>query len=176
MKIKDNLLRGKKMEKGYLMEKVYVNYTNQVMIICPECGLEKNINVFKFKDTHKRLKAKCKCSKVFRITLDFRKYYRKNVRLAGEYFVREKDEKGEILIEDISMTGINFTTLKPHNFFKDDTIELKLALDDQMRTEIHTPVKIKWISDHNVGGQFKDPKSLNKDLGFYLKTKFDVYE
>lgn len=37
------------------MEKVYVDYTNQVKITCPKCGLEKNINVFKFKDTHKGL-------------------------------------------------------------------------------------------------------------------------
>ena len=151
------------------MQKVYVDRTNQIKIICPECGLEKKINVFKFKDTHKRLKANCKCGEVFRLTLDFRKYYRKNVRLAGEYFVREKDEKGEILIKEISMAGINFTTLKPHNFFKNDTVELKLALDDQMRTEIHTPVKIKWIIDHNVGAQFKNPKSLEKDLRFYLQ-------
>ena len=152
------------------MEKVYVDYTNQIKIICPKCGLEKNINVFKFKDTHKRLKANCKCGEVFRLTLDFRKYFRKNIRLAGEYYIPGKDEKGEILIEEISLAGINFTTLKPHNFIKNDTVELKLALDDQMRTEIHSPVKIKWIIDHNIGGQFEDPKSLEKDLRFYLRT------
>jgi len=69
------------------MEKVYVDYTNQIKIICPKCRLETNKNVFKFKDTHKGLKAKCKCGEVFRFSLDFRKYFRKNVRLSGEYFV-----------------------------------------------------------------------------------------
>jgi hypothetical protein len=34
------------------------------------------------------LKAKCKCSKVFQVTFEFRKHYRKNVRLPGEYIVR----------------------------------------------------------------------------------------
>jgi hypothetical protein len=155
------------------MQKVYVDYTNQVKIICPKCGLEKNINVFKFKDTHKRLKANCKCGEVFRFTLDFRKYFRKNVRLTGEYYIPGKDEKREILIQDISTNGIKFKTLKQHNFFKNDTVELKLALDDQMRTEIHTLVKIKWITDHNVGAQFNDPRLLEKDLGFYLKKQFD---
>ena len=62
------------------MEKVLVGRTNQVKIICPKCELEKNINVFKFKDTHKRLKVKCKCGEEFRLALDFRNYYRKNVR------------------------------------------------------------------------------------------------
>jgi len=148
------------------MEKVYVGHTNRVKIICPKCELEKNINVFKFKTTHKRLKAKCKCGEVFRFTLDFRKYYRKNVRLTGEYFVQE--EKGEVLIEDISKTGINFATLKPHNFSKDDLVELKFNLDNPMRTEVRTRVKILWINDRTVGAQFNDPQLLEKDLVLYM--------
>jgi hypothetical protein len=151
------------------MQKVYVDHTNQVKIICSKCGLGKNINVFKFKDTHKRLKAKCKCGEVFQLTLEFRKYYRKNVRLAGEYFVQGKNEKGEIVIEDISATGIRFASLRPHYISRDDIVELKFTLDNPMRTEIHTAVKIKWIIDRTVGAQFKNPKSLEKDLGFYMR-------
>jgi hypothetical protein len=152
------------------MERVYVDYTNQVKIICPKCGLEKNINVFKFKDTHKRLKAKCRCGEVFRLTLEFREHYRKKVQLPGEYFVQEKDEKGEIIIEDISVSGIRFASLKPHYISRNDTVELKFTLDNPMRKEIYTLVKIKWIIDRNVGAQYIYPKSLEKDLGFYLKT------
>ena len=150
------------------MEKVYVCRTNEVKIICPKCELEKNINVFKFKDTHKRLKAKCKCGEKFRLALDFRKHYRKNVQLTGEYYVQGKDEKEEILIEDISKAGIRFATLKPHNFSKDDLVELKFNLDNPMRTEVRTRVKILWINDRTVGAQFNDPNLLEKDLGLYL--------
>ena len=151
------------------MEKVYVGRTNQVKIICPKCELEKNINVFKFKDTHKQLKVKCKCGEEFRLTLDFRKYYRKKVQLAGECFIHEKNERDDILIIDISMTGINFTTFKPHNFSRDDTVELKFNLDNPTKTEIQTTVRIKWINDRNVGAQFNNPKLIEKDLGIYLQ-------
>ena len=151
------------------MEKVFVGRTNEVKIICPKCELEKNINVFKFKDTHKRLKVKCKCGEEFRLALDFRKYYRKKIQLAGECFIHEKNERDDILIIDISMTGINFTTFKPHNFSEDNLVELKFNLDNPMKTEIHTTVKIKWINDRNVGAQFNNPKLLEKDLGFYLR-------
>ena len=151
------------------MQKVYVDHTNKVKIICPECGLEKNINVFKFKDTHKRLKAKCKCGEFFRFSLDFRKYYRKKVQLPGECFIHEKNERDDILIIDISATGINFTTFKPHNFSRDDVVELKFNLDNPMKTKIHTPAKIKWINDRNAGAQFSNPKLLERDLGFYLR-------
>ena len=152
------------------MEIVYVGDPNHVTITCPKCGLKKNADVTNFKDTHKSLKAKCRCGEVFRVDLEFRKYYRKKVRLHGEYFVQGKDEKGEINIEDISLGGIRFASLKPHYISRNDTVELKFTLDNPMRTEIHTPIKIKWIIDHNVGGQFFDPKSLEKDLGSYLQT------
>jgi len=157
------------------MEKVYVGYTNKVKIICPKCGLEQNKNVFKFKDSHKRLKAKCKCGEVFRFTLDFRKYFRKTAKIFGKYYISGKDEKGEILIQDISMTGIRFATLEPHNFSKDDLVGLKFTLDHLMIMEVHTLVKILWIIDRNVGAQFNDPKLLEIDLGFYMKKKSDVY-
>lgn len=152
------------------MKKIYVDDTNRVTIICPKCELEKNIDVTNFKDTHKRLKAKCRCGEVFRFTLEYRKHYRKKVRLPGEYFVQRKNEKGDIIIEDISASGIRFASLKPHYISRNDTVELKFTLDNPTRTEIHTPVTVKWIIDHNVGGQFFDPKSLEKDLEPYLST------
>jgi hypothetical protein len=144
------------------MGKFYVDENNQARINCHNCGLNKNLDVTKFKDTHKRLKAKCRCGEVFRLTLDFRRHYRKNVRLAGEYFVLEKNEKGEVLIEDISMTGIRFATLKPHNIFKDDTVELKFTLDNPMRTKVQELVKIIRTIDRNVGAQYINQSRMQR--------------
>ena len=89
------------------MEKVHVDDNNQATVICPKCKHEKIIDVTEFKDTHKRVKAKCRCGEVFRITLEFRKHKRKKVWLSGEYFVQVKDEKGEIKIEDIASVPIS---------------------------------------------------------------------
>ena len=144
------------------MGKFYVDENNQARIICQKCGLNKNMDVTKFKETHKRLKAKCKCGEVFRLTLDFRKHYRKKVRLAGEYFVREKNEKGEILIEDISISGINFETLKPHNFSTDDTVELEFTLDNPMKTRVHESVKIIRTNDRTVGAQYINQSRMQR--------------
>ena len=150
------------------MKTIYAGGTNYVTITCPKCGLAKNRNVTEFKDTPKRLKVKCKCGEVFQIFLEFRGYYRKVVRLSGDYFIQEKDEKGEVLIKNISITGINFETLKPHNISKDDTVELKFTLDNPSKTELHTLVKIMWVNDLDVGGQFIDQSSLKQDLVLYL--------
>ncbi len=153
-----------------MKKSIYVDQTNRIKVICPVCGLEKNINVFKFKDTHKRLKASCKCGEVFRLTLNFRKHFRKKVMLSGEYVIQEKNIRDDIFIKDVSMSGINFITFKEHDFAIDDTVKLKLVLDDEdeMGLEIHASAKIKWINDRNVGAQFNNPKSIEKDLRFIL--------
>jgi len=152
------------------MKKIYVDETNQAIIICPKCGLEKNIDVTDFKGTHKKIKAKCRCGEIFRFALEYRKHYRKKVRLPGEYSVQGKNERGEIIIEDISASGIRFASLKPHYISRNDTVELKFTLDNPMRTQLRELVKIIWIIDRNVGAEYIDPKSLEKDLGFYLKS------
>ena len=63
------------------MEKVYVDGTNHATITCPSCKLEKNIDVTDFRDTHKRVKAKCRCGEAFRFTLEFRKFCSKSIAL-----------------------------------------------------------------------------------------------
>jgi len=146
------------------MENVYVDDTDRVTIICPKCKSEKNVDVANFKDTNKKLKAKCQCGEVFRLTLDFRKNYRKNVRFAGEYFVQGKDDNGEIIIENISANGIKFVILKPHHISKGDIVELKFTLDDPTKTKIQELVKIIWVIDRNIGAQYIDPKSLVWDF------------
>ena len=122
----------------------------------------KKLDVMDFKDSHKRLKAKCKCGEVFRITLEFRKHRRKNVLFAGEYFVQDNDEKRDILIKDISMTGINFTTIRPHNFSIDDIVELKFTLDNSMRTRVQEPVKIIRTTDRNVTAQLINQSQMQR--------------
>ena len=43
------------------------------------------------------------------------------------------------------------------------------TLDDETESEIYASIKIKWFNDRNVGAQFNNPKSLEKDLNALLK-------
>ena len=144
------------------MKKFYVDENDQARIICHKCGINKNLDVTKFKDTHKKLKAKCKCGENFRLNLDFRRHYRKKVQLSGECFIQEKGERDDILIIDVSMSGVNFTTFKPHNFSIDDTVELKFTFDNPMRTKVREPVIIKRIADRNVGAQYINQSPMQR--------------
>ena len=152
------------------MKTIFVGDNNQATIICPKCGFTKNIDATNFKNTKKSLKAKCKCGEVFQVTFEFRKHYRKNVRLSGEYIVHGKGEKGEVIIRDLSLSGIRFESLSPHQISTDDTLEVSFKLDNPMRSEIRKIIKVMWVRDRIVGAQYCELKSYEKDLGFYLRT------
>jgi hypothetical protein len=151
------------------MTKFYVDDTNQATIICPKCGFAKTMDTTRYKGTQKQLKANCKCGEVFKLTLEFRKHFRKDVRLAGEFTIQQSGEKGEIIVQDLSMGGIKFSSFRPHQIFIDDTLELKFNLDNPTRTEIRRSAKVVWVRDRDVGARYIEPKLFERDLTFYLR-------
>jgi len=152
------------------MKKIYVNDDNQATIICPKCAFTKEIDMTNFKNTQKRVKGKCRCGEVFGFTIEFRKNYRKKVRLSGTYHNNGKGKKGEIIVEDLSMNGIRFVNIGSDQISIDDKLEVKFKLDNQMRSEINKLVKVIWVKDKMIGAKFSSPKSFNSELGFYLRT------
>jgi len=151
------------------MKTVYVDDTNKATVICPKCGFLQNIDVTNFKDTQKKLKGRCKCGETYQFTIEFRKKYRKDVRLPGEYVVQGKGEKGEIIIRELSLTGIRFESLRPNQILKDDTLEVTFKLDNTLRKKIRKLVKVIWVRDRIVGAYYIETKLYEKDLGFYLQ-------
>ena len=148
------------------MDTVWVGDNNQARIICPKCKFATNIDVTKLKSAQRAKKAKCKCGEIFQFIIDFRRQYRKDVRLPGEYVIQGK--KGEIIIRDISLAGIQFESFKPHKISIDDTLEVAFKLDNPSKKEIRKIVKVIWVDNLIVGAQFNEKKLYQKDLGFYL--------
>ena len=116
------------------------------------------------------LKAKCRCGEVFGFTLEFRKHYRKKVGLPGEYIIQGKGEKGEVIIRDLSLSGIQFESLNPHQISIDDMLEVKFKIDNPLGSEIRKMVRVIWVRNRMVGVMYSGPKGNDKDLGFYMKT------
>ena len=152
------------------MNTVYVDDTNQASVLCPKCGFEKIVDITNFKNTQKRAKAKCVCGESFRFTFEFRKNYRKSVRLPGEYIVKGTGEKGDVIIRDLSLTGIRFESLKPHQISTNDILDVKFRLDNSVRSEIRKLAKVMWVRDRIVAAHYSETKLFEKDLGFYLRT------
>lgn len=148
------------------MNTVLIGNNNQARIICPKCRFETNIDVTKFQNTKRKLKAKCKCGEIFRFTIEFRTQYRKDVMLPGEYSIQGK--KGEIIIRNLSMSGIRFESFMPPPISADDTLEVTFKLDNPSKKEIRKAVKVIWVDGLMVGTKFIERNLYEKDLGFYL--------
>ena len=151
------------------MEKFYVDENNQVNIICHKCGFEKSIDAINYRNTKNKVKGKCKCIEGFEFTLEYRKHYRKNVTLPGEYISPKNGGKGEIIIRELSLTGVQFESLNPHQISSDDTLEVTFKLDNPLGSEIRKLAKVVWVRDRSVGAQFSERKLYEQALGFYLQ-------
>ncbi len=73
------------------MEKVYVDENNRARVTCPKCGFEKIVDAMNFRNT--KSLVKCKCNENFQFTLEYRKRYRTDDRLPGEYIVQKSGKK-----------------------------------------------------------------------------------
>ena len=150
------------------MEKVYVDENNQARVTCPKCGFKKIVDAMNFRYT--KITEKCKCNENFQFIPEYRKQYRRDVRLPGEYIVKGTGEKGDVIIRDLSLTGIRFESLKPHQISTNDILDVKFRLDNSVRSEIRKLVKVIWVKDRIVAAHYSETKLFEKDLGFYLRT------
>lgn len=151
------------------MYTIYTDDTHRVSIICPKCGIEHHIDTAKFKDNQKELRGKCRCGEPYQYTIEFRKRYREGVELAGEYFIHGIGEKGEIIVRDLSMSGIRFDCMNPHHISKDDVLRMRFRLDNSKRSEIRKHVKVIWVRDRTIGAHFIETIFYKKDLESYLQ-------
>ncbi len=162
-----------------IVKKVYANENEKGTIVCEQCGKIKAINVSEFKSFGKPLKVKCGCGHIFFISIEVRKFYRKSTRLVGEYVKISEDmtkglEKGSIIVEDLSRTGIGFRTKNKHSIRTNDIIRVRFMLDNGKQSEVSKSAVVKRVDEAFVGAEFLDfdaYNETNRTLGFYLMPR-----
>ena len=151
----------------------YVRPDKTAVITCPECGKQKTIQSITFKGHKHRLTVKCSCNEVFTVNLEFRKRKRKKVNLRGTYFNHSQDGKsGSIVVRDISLSGLEFTSFDIHDFKLEDEITLTFTLHDEHLSEIKKDAVVKDIRNNTVGCEFERGGEFAYDgpLGFYIMS------
>lgn len=153
---------------------VYIQENGMAMLVCPKCGHVHKLKAEKFKDkSRERFLAKCQCSEVLRIRLEFRGHVRKEVLLSGTYSVIEADGAvgGRVPIEvyNISGTGVGFVALgqEPQVGQK---IRLNFELDNRKQSKIEKDAFVRSKQGNIIGCEFSNPGEITGDLGFYLRN------
>jgi len=155
------------------ISKTYVRPDNTAAISCPHCGRQKTIQVDSFKGSKSCIKIKCGCKKVFTVNLEFRKRVRKRTNLRGTYInSSQKNKRGSIVIRNISVNGLEFSSMDVHNFKVDDALTVEFTLDDEQRSEIKKDVIVRAIRKNSVGCEFERSGEFAFDgpLGFYVMS------
>ena len=161
------------------VKKIYANEQDRGTLLCEQCGAVKVITIADFKHIGKALKVKCGCGHVFFISIEVRKFYRKQASLAGEYVkidaeTAKEREKGKMIVEDLSRTGLGFRTMSKHTLQVHDSIHVRFHLDDAQHSEVSKSAVVKRVDDYAVGAEFLDfdaYNETNRRLGMYLMPR-----
>lgn len=155
-----------------LIPKTYVRTDNIAVLICPQCGRQKEVLADIFKGKNHKLKVKCLCQNVFEVTLEFRDRPRKKTLLSGTYINHSKDDSsGKIVVENISLTGLAFRSFVVTNFNVGDELSVEFALDDEHQTQIKKKVIVRNVNKRFIGCEYESSEDISSNLlGHYLNS------
>jgi hypothetical protein len=138
---------------------------------CPACGLEKSIDAEKIKDvSHWKVNATCRrCSHKFRVSFNFRKFYRKETSLHGLLYASYDtlEPLGDVNITDISLTGIGFQSER-WPLHKGDVVVVRFLLDDEAESPIEKEIEVTSVRGAKVGAEYRETGGFDAVLGKYI--------
>jgi c-di-GMP-binding flagellar brake protein YcgR len=148
-------------------------FNEMATFVCPKCENVKTIDASRYIKIKKKIKVNCKCpcGHSFQAFLERRNYQRKEITLPGIYsrtINSEEVEKGQIVVTDLSRSGMRF---RPHikpAFKIGDQLHIVFNLNDKDTSLIQKKALIMNISDEmNVGLEFCQKETYGK-IGAYL--------
>jgi predicted RNA-binding Zn-ribbon protein involved in translation (DUF1610 family) len=150
---------------------VFVHKKTVVSFRCPACGLEKSIDAGKIKDvSHWNVNATCRrCTHKFKVSFNFRKYYRKETSLHGLLYASYEtlEPLGDVNITDVSLTGIGFQSER-WALREGDVVVIRFLLDDEAESPVEKEVEVRSVRGSKVGAVFRDTREFDAVLGKYI--------
>ena len=154
-----------------IARKIFVRPDDTAVISCHYCSRSKTVPVGSYRGNKNCVRIKCECKNVFTVILEFRKHFRKNTNLLGEFTNHSpKNIRGNIIVKNLSITGLRFISESGGKFKNGDKITVLFRLDDTKRTMIKREAIVRGIHKNNVRCEFKKTSeyALDGELGFYF--------
>ncbi len=137
---------------------LYVYKKKEVAIVCPSCGLAKTVPIEPLRTKgHWEVKAKCtRCAHIFRISLNFRKYFRKPLAVQGQLIdAASGTTVAQIALRDISMEGTGIEVQDTvRSLARGEVLHLQFPAVDGGR--IVKEVELVFVRGSRVGARFTD--------------------
>ena len=155
-------------------QKYYVSKNDTITVRCLGCKKTRSFSVAGLKGKPHTLKVQCPCTNTFAVDIEFRRSYRKDVHIAGEYRKRHEDEAEvrSCVVQDLSVGGLGIRIEHATTVQVEDELIVTFRLDDrQPHKKIDTAVKVRHVDPNKkFGGEFIDPDETSQSgvLSFYL--------
>ena len=140
------------------MKKVeaFVNKENYTSFTCPYCQHTYRISVAHLQGEKHSITARCACEERFELKLNFRQFYRKQVKLIGE--VKNVSTGSPywqaITILDLSMSGLRFKLIGQKDIKEGHRLQVLITLDDQQGSLIDKEARVVNIRNDCYGCEF----------------------
>lgn len=159
--------------KDQKAQKVYVNQEGLAVIKCPVCSFEKSTRVDPLVIREKALRnncvVRCTCQKKFAVKLEFRRDFRKDSNLSGEYMSLPTGKpRGRMTIVNISRNGIGLRIEGSTPFKIDDELLILFTLDGTNDSLVEKRAVIRVAKQNYIGCEFLGSFPIGKALGAYL--------
>jgi len=148
--------------------KVFLSDSGKTTVKCPFCKKCHHTTVPKHFH-NKPVQGKCKCGESFPVLFDSRKYYRKEVRLPGEYW-NTFGEKDLMTVTTLSFSGAGFEAGRRNpSINSGETIRLNFLLRNSDKIWIKSNALVRRVNGNQIGVDFVGMEEhQQKCLGFYL--------
>jgi hypothetical protein len=153
--------------------RAYLHDDRTAVIKCPRCDRAKTVDVSTYSDMERyvRFTARCSCGHTFKVVLERRKHFRKQVHLSGKCALKGGEHPRSIIVKDLSRQGLRFQIWEPAPYNTGDILTVEFKLDNAKQTVIQKDVVIQLMAGETIGAEFysRDPQNVyDKELGFYL--------
>ncbi len=152
------------------IQKIFMAKDGSAVFVCPSCGREKVFDARPFLDKNPRFDARCSCGAITPALLEFRKSFRKKVRLLGVCIVERTGQEYPIEVRDVSFEGVGFAmadkTVVP-DIVVGDVVEVRFRLDNRAKSLVERRGEIRTLRGNFVGVELF-PVAYDKELGGYL--------
>jgi hypothetical protein len=153
-------------------KKVFIREDDKAILICDRCGETLSVDCTQPSVGRSTRRVSCSCSAEYNVMCEKRRHYRKSVELFGGVYKIEggnpiQERMFEIVIGDISRTGINFETKTDHDLKAGDYLRISFTLDDAKRSRVTLNLLVRRVSGQDVGAEITS-REIPKSLAFYL--------
>jgi hypothetical protein len=147
-----------------------------VLLTCPRCGFQESISVGRFDALGNAISVTCPCQKPFAAVLEQRRAFRKSVKLTGFFSLKSDVEPtitegsiwGPMVVNDLSKSGLRFSSDRSDLVHCDDLLMVRFNLDNSNQALIHKPARVIATAGKQVGCRFEGDDSYDITLGFYF--------